>query len=444
MDIVLSFAIATYNRKEVTVRLVENLLSICREDIEVVVVDDCSTDGTVERLKKIKDKRLRIFEHKDNINGKATWFDAYEYSKGEWIFYINDRDWVNIELVPRLIEDLKELENKNVGFAVAGERWELSPSRDYILYNEGRDTILEFGMRDQHPTGQIFRKCCWEQINNRRAYFVDEQYGIFPHGYIEAIIGNHYKGAYILYDICDKYHYAERLNTISASGIYRKSRGEEYFWPSKRYEILELLVRNIQLVNDRSIWNELVFSGYRRAFRLATVAFVYASKDEILKRRYCYPEISVTDQEVLENGMEFVIRFRRFLEDKQFDWIDNNFFFELEKIEIELIQNLIFWLDMRKAANSTPLFDRYIIFGAGIQGKEALHEVGSDCVLCLCDNSASMWGQKIGNKEVLSFAEAKERYGQVATFLITPVKSEISTSIARQLYNEAVSFRFWR
>ena len=70
--------------------------------------------------------------------------------------------------------------------------------------------------------------------------------------------------------------------------------------------------------------------------------------------------------------------------------------------------------------------------------------MGSDRVLCLCDNSASMWGQKIGNKEVLSFAEAKERYGQVATFLITPVKSEISTSIPRQLYNEAVSFRFWR
>lgn len=444
MDIVVSFAIATYNRKTVVSRLIENLLSVNRNDIEIVVVDDCSTDGTVDTLNKINDKRLRIFEHECNTNGKMTWYDAYENSNGEWIFYINDRDWVNVNYVSKLVETLCELAELNVGFAIAGEKWELFPSEDYILYDEGRDTIFEFGLRDQHPTGQIIRKCCWEQIDNRKDYFCDEKYGIYPHGYIEAIIGNKYKGAYILYDICDQYHYTERLKSISTSGIYRNSRGEEYFWPQKRYEILELLMNNIQLVNDRGIWNDFILFGYRRAFRLATIAFMYACNDEIIKRRYGYPDIKVTDQEILKNGMEFVLKFRLFLEEKQFDWIHKDFFFALESVELDLLQGLIQWIDFRKVANSTPLYDRYVIFGAGIQGKEALLELGEERVFCFCDNSEKKWKHKIGDKEILSFQEANEKYGSIATFLITPVSSNVSTSIAKQLCSEGVSFRFWR
>lgn len=444
MNPVISFAIATYNRKSVVTKLVNNLLSLERSDIEVVVVDDCSTDGTMKQLGLIEDERLTLHEHTHNTNGKITWYDAYEHSNGDWIFYINDRDWVDVRFVPKLIQILTELEKQNVGFVVAGEKWELCPEKDYVVYEKGHDTICEFGLRDQHPTGQIIKRSCWEEVKDRKQYFYDEKYGIYPHGYIEAIIGNHHKGAYVFFDICDKLNYTERLNAISPSGIYRNARGDEYFWPSKRYAVLELLVDNIHLVEDETIWNDIIFGEYRRFFRLATVSFVYASQDEVLKRRYGYSEIKVTDQDVFENGLEFIKKFRGYLEKKNFSWVNEKFLYKLEELETELFQGLIQWLDYRQLSYRIPLKEKYIIFGAGIQGNEALNDYGPDKVLGFCDNSQSKWGKTMGEKRIMSFDEAREKYGDIATFIITPVNTTISVSMARQLCEAGLSYRFWR
>ena len=45
-----SFCISAYNRKEMVEELVVHLLSFESEEIEVIVVDDRSSDGTMEML----------------------------------------------------------------------------------------------------------------------------------------------------------------------------------------------------------------------------------------------------------------------------------------------------------------------------------------------------------------------------------------------------------
>ena len=56
----LTVVIPTYNRAELVVRAVRSALDQTFADIEVVVVDDGSTDDTVERLARIDDRRLRV------------------------------------------------------------------------------------------------------------------------------------------------------------------------------------------------------------------------------------------------------------------------------------------------------------------------------------------------------------------------------------------------
>lgn len=57
-----SVIIPTYNRESLIVRAVQSVLKQTYQRIELIVVDDGSTDNTKENLAKIKDPRLKVME----------------------------------------------------------------------------------------------------------------------------------------------------------------------------------------------------------------------------------------------------------------------------------------------------------------------------------------------------------------------------------------------
>jgi glycosyltransferase involved in cell wall biosynthesis len=66
-----SVIIPTYNRKVYCIRAVKSVLNQKNVLLECIVVDDCSTDNTLEELQKIQDKRLKIFCTKKNSGGSS-------------------------------------------------------------------------------------------------------------------------------------------------------------------------------------------------------------------------------------------------------------------------------------------------------------------------------------------------------------------------------------
>jgi len=87
-----SVLIDSYNYGHFIEETIESVLnqSFPQENIEIIIVDDGSTDDTSERLKKYKDKIK--FIQKDN-EGQASAFNlAFENSKGEIIFLLDSDD----------------------------------------------------------------------------------------------------------------------------------------------------------------------------------------------------------------------------------------------------------------------------------------------------------------------------------------------------------------
>ena len=62
----ISVIIPTYNREKTILRSVMSVLNQTYKNLELIVVDDCSTDNTIDILKKIKDNRLIILKHYEN------------------------------------------------------------------------------------------------------------------------------------------------------------------------------------------------------------------------------------------------------------------------------------------------------------------------------------------------------------------------------------------
>lgn len=56
----LTVIILNYNTKDLTIRAIQSCLDLKYKDLEIVVVDNASTDGSVEEMKKIESGELRV------------------------------------------------------------------------------------------------------------------------------------------------------------------------------------------------------------------------------------------------------------------------------------------------------------------------------------------------------------------------------------------------
>lgn len=349
--IIVSFCISSFNRKEMVKELVCNILSSASQQFEVVVVDDHSNDGTASCLNEIDDPRLRVFEKEKQEGGSACWYDAMEKGEGDWLFQIIDRDWIDVSQIDLLIHTLQELEKMNVGFAVAGEKISKGGT-DYSVCKEGAETLCEFALRFSHPTGQIIRKQDWQSVIDRKEYFYNEKYGIYPHGYIYAVLGNSKKGAYLLFDVCDKKHYNERVAKTTSTVYTSRSNKKEWFWPESRYQLLLLAAENIELVENKSCIKEIMLDRYVQFFYSVTAEWYNTCQNEILKMRYHREDLETNYISLMVNGFDYIALFREYLNEKKFYWADEDFYANLCSIDAQLVKWLVDWTnDLRKKSD---------------------------------------------------------------------------------------------
>jgi glycosyltransferase involved in cell wall biosynthesis len=92
----ISVMIPTYNRAHFLVEAVESVLSQDYPNVEVIVSDNASTDGTREVARKYQaDYRFRYYRNEKNM-GSGTNYEIllYKYAQGEYGKYLTDDDYL--------------------------------------------------------------------------------------------------------------------------------------------------------------------------------------------------------------------------------------------------------------------------------------------------------------------------------------------------------------
>lgn len=86
-----SVVIPLYNKEQAIKSTLESLLGSTFQDFEIVVVDDGSTDRSVEIAQTVKDPRIRIISQA-NGGPSAARNTGVRESRGEWIFFFDADD----------------------------------------------------------------------------------------------------------------------------------------------------------------------------------------------------------------------------------------------------------------------------------------------------------------------------------------------------------------
>lgn len=104
-----SVVIPAYQRAHSILRSIDSALAQTMSDLEVIVVDDGSTDGTIEIVRAIPDARVRLLVHETNRGGNAARQTGIDAARGQWVAFLDSDDlWVETKLA-RQLERLAEM-----------------------------------------------------------------------------------------------------------------------------------------------------------------------------------------------------------------------------------------------------------------------------------------------------------------------------------------------
>lgn len=89
----ISVVIPVFNGEKTIARAVDSAL-VQQVEMEVIVINDCSTDGTAQILEKYAvDSRVRLFTNSSNLGVAETRNRGVDAARGEYVAFLDADDW---------------------------------------------------------------------------------------------------------------------------------------------------------------------------------------------------------------------------------------------------------------------------------------------------------------------------------------------------------------
>lgn len=114
-----SVLMCTYNREKFLKRAIESVLNQTDKDLELVIVDDGSTDGTEQLISSYIDARIKYLKLEQNSFYCYAANHGLQYCSGEYIAFMNSDDEWFPEKLERQVDFLKEYPGYGACFSAA-------------------------------------------------------------------------------------------------------------------------------------------------------------------------------------------------------------------------------------------------------------------------------------------------------------------------------------
>ena len=321
----LGIAVSSFNKGARVECLVKEILKFKSSEIAVTVVDDNSTYDTMERLSRIDDDRLMVVQNSSNKGACSNWFETINQGCGEYILHLLDRDGIQIEYLDDVINILK---TASVDFGYIGTMHTQATTKHGLIerYAAGNEALEKFAFSLIHPSGFLIRKDIWESIENKEEIFLNDNYGIYPHSYIFALLAEKYDGVVIHYPL---------IKVVTSWAIYKsnfyRNSSRPYWWTPQAHKMeLEALTRyscgNMNL--QKNVLRTILQSRFCENIFDATVNYQKISRNPRNASHYGLRTQYVDERELIKINIRFtceyilfVMRQYRELFNLKFIWI---------------------------------------------------------------------------------------------------------------------------
>ena len=88
----ISVILPVYNSQKFIKKAIESVLDQTFSDFELIIVNDGSTDSTLDIIRDFKDKRIRLLNQSNQGPGAAR-NNALEMADGDYVMFLDSDDW---------------------------------------------------------------------------------------------------------------------------------------------------------------------------------------------------------------------------------------------------------------------------------------------------------------------------------------------------------------
>lgn len=99
---IISVIVPIYNVEKYLKRCINSILNQTLKDIEIICIDDCSTDNSLSILKSFKDNRIKIITLDKNIGVADIRNIGLDNVEGEYISFVDSDDYIDDDFLEKL------------------------------------------------------------------------------------------------------------------------------------------------------------------------------------------------------------------------------------------------------------------------------------------------------------------------------------------------------
>ena len=103
----ISFIVPTYNRDQYIKKCIESVLKQTYKNVELIIVDDGSTDNTENIVTSYKDKKIKYFKNTNHGIGYSRNF-GLEKSTGDYVFFLDSDDFIEPNAAESIIQNIND------------------------------------------------------------------------------------------------------------------------------------------------------------------------------------------------------------------------------------------------------------------------------------------------------------------------------------------------
>lgn len=157
---VVSVLMTAYNREEYIGEAIESVLSSSYNNFELIIVDDRSTDKTLQIAQDYtkKDERICAYQNERNLGDYPNRNKAALYAKGKYLKYLDSDDMIYFYGLEAMVEAMERFPNAAMG--ISHPKPEEDIPYPFVVSPEDcfREQFLGPGMLNCGPSGAIIRR----------------------------------------------------------------------------------------------------------------------------------------------------------------------------------------------------------------------------------------------------------------------------------------------
>lgn len=230
-DLLVSVIIPVYQVSEYVERCLLSVMNQTYQNIECIIVDDCSTDDSIDKCERLIDGyngpiRFQILYHEVNRGLSAARNTGTDASSGDYLYYLDSDDEITSDCIEKLVSYVIEDDSIQM---VQGRYLRKDDEKEELGKSDEKRLLSNNEVREQFLRWRKLNYTVWNKLL-KRSFIIDN--GLYnKEGIInEALLWTfylikHLNNAQLVNDIT--YYYHIRPNSIQ-TGLSKKKKGQSY------------------------------------------------------------------------------------------------------------------------------------------------------------------------------------------------------------------------